>query len=52
MILSHSDLIPKCDPCEARAGSLRWRPVVVPAKMTELMIRTKVAIILIKWDEI
>lgn len=30
----------------------RWRSVTVPVRMTELMTAMKVAIILIKWDEI
>lgn len=39
-------------PLEARETLMRWGMVMAPVKMTELMITMKVAIILIKWDEI
>lgn len=39
-------------PLEAKGALMRWRMATAPVKMTELMITMKVAIILIKWDEI
>lgn len=45
------DVIQK-SPLEAREALMRWRMVMVPVKMAELMITMKVPIILMKWDEI
>lgn len=38
-------------PLEAKDVPMRWRTAPAPLKMTELMMTMKVAIILIKWDE-
>lgn len=43
---------PRNPPLEAKEALMRWRMVMAQVKMTELMITMKVAIILIKWDEI
>lgn len=48
---SRRRLSEKPPPLEAKDAPMRWRMALEPLKMTELMITMKVAIILIKWDE-